>query len=457
MTSPSGHFALRGPTLTFVDDPFQTCDEAAIRYESDGLIIIKSGKVVAAGDYRSLKPQLGACRPVHYPDSLILPGFIDAHVHYPQTQMIGGYGAQLIDWLNKYTFVTEQQFGNPGHATAVADIFLNECLRAGTTTAAVYCTVHPESVEALFQAAFKRHMRMIAGKVLMDRNAPVALLDASVRSGYDQSVALIAKWHGKGRLSYAVTPRFAPTSTPAQLEATGVLWKAHPGTYMQTHLAETLEENEWVKSLFPDRANYLDVYTHYGLTGPRAVFGHALHLQEDEWLHLEASGSAITHCPSSNGFLGSGLFDFARARQPQPPARAIRTGLATDVGGGTTLSMLKTMGEAYKIGQLGHYSLSAPKAFYLATRGAAQSLYLEDKIGSIAPGMDADLLVLDMKSTPLIDFRMQHCDTLAEALFVQMTMADDRATRAVYVAGELAYSRKHLHHSVPGEFHPREE
>ncbi len=440
MTPASGHLALRGPTLSFVADPFQAGDQAAMRYESDGLIIIEHGKIKAAGDYTSLKPQLGRLKPVHYPDSLILPGFIDTHVHYPQTQMIGGYGAQLIDWLNKYTFVTEQQFGSPDHAALVAGVFLQECLRAGTTTAAVYCTIHPESVEALFEAAFARGMRMIAGKVLMDRNAPAALLDTA-RSGYDQSEALITKWHGQGRLAYAVTPRFAPTSTSTQLEAAAALWKKHPGTYMQTHLAETLQENEWVKSLFPERANYLDVYAHYGLTGPRAVFGHALHLQEEEWQHLAASGSAVAHCPTSNSFLGSGLFNFTRARQPQAPAQAIRTGLATDVGGGTTLSMLRTMGEAYKIGQFGHYSLSAPKAFYLATRGAAHSLYLDDKIGSIAPGMEADLLVLDMKSTPIIDFRMNYCETLEDALFVQMTMADDRATRAVYVAGRLAYSR----------------
>lgn len=440
MPPVSGRLALRGPTLSFVADPFQAGDQAAMRYEPDGLVLVENGKITAAGSYASLKPRLGRLKPVHYPDSLILPGFIDTHVHYPQTQMIGGYGAQLIDWLNKYTFVTEQQFADSEHASAVADIFLQECLRAGTTTAAVYCTVHPESVNALFHAATRRGMRMIAGKVLMDRNAPAALLDTA-QSGYDQSEALIAKWHGKGRLSYAVTPRFAPTSSPAQLEAAAALWKKHPGTYMQTHLAETLQENEWVKSLFPERTSYLDVYAYYGLTGPRAVFGHALHLREEEWRHLADSGSSVAHCPSSNSFLGSGLFNFSRTRQPQAPAQAIRTGLATDVGAGTTLSLLKTMGEAYKVGQFGHYSLSAPKAFYLATRGAAQSLYLEDKIGSIEPGLDADLLVLDMKSTPIIDFRMSYCESLEDALFVQMTMADDRATRAVYVAGKLAYSR----------------
>lgn len=438
MTPTTGPIALRGPTLTFTDDPFQVGDQAAMRYESDGLVIIEGGKIAAAGSYQSLRTQLRSHTLVHYPDALILPGFIDTHVHYPQTQIIGAYGKQLIEWLNKYTFVAEQQFASAEHSAAVADIFLQECLRAGTTTAAVYCTVHPESVDAFFTAAQQRGTRMIAGKVLMDRNAPPALTDTAQR-GYDESEALISRWHGKDRLSYAVTPRFAPTSTPAQLEAASALWKKHAGTYMQTHLAETLQENEWVKSLFPERANYLDVYAHYGLTGPRSIFGHSLHLSENEWRHLADTGSAVAHCPSSNGFLGSGLFDFARAREPHAPQHPVRTGLATDVGGGTTLSMLKTMGEAYKIGQFGGYSLSAPKAFYLATRGAAQALYLEDKIGSIEPGMDADLLVLNLKSTPLIDFRMKHCNTLEEALFVQMIMGDDRATEAVYVAGQLAY------------------
>lgn len=282
-------------------------------------------------------------------------------------------------------------------------------------------------------------MRMIAGKVMMDRNALAALTD-TVQSSYDDSEALINKWHGKGRLSYAITPRFAPTSTREQLEAAGALWNNHAGTYMQTHVSENVDEVAWIKELFPERDNYVDVYAHYGLTGPRAIFGHAIYLNESEWSQLADSGSAVSHCPTSNAFLGSGLFNFKRTKQPVPPAKPVRVGLATDVGGGTTLSMLKTMSEAYKIGQFGHYSLSAPKAFYLATRGAAQALYLDDKIGSIEPGMEADLQVLDLKSTPLIDFRMKHCETLEEMLFVQMIMADDRATKAVYIAGELAYS-----------------
>lgn len=444
MVESNKRLALRGAALSFRGDPFIDGDEASLHYEQDGLILIENGIVTAFGDYQAVKTQLRDHNVKQFSDALILPGFIDTHVHYPQTQMTGAYGKQLIDWLNKYTFVTEQQFASADHAALVSDFFLGECLRAGTTTASVYCTVHPESVDAFFQAADKRNMRMIAGKVLMDRNAPDALTDTA-RSGYDQSEALITRWHGLNRLSYAITPRFAPSSTPQQLEAAGALWKKYPHTHMQTHIAENQHEVDWVKSLYPDRHNYLDVYSHYGLTGPRAIFGHALHLEETEWRQLAETGSAVSHCPTSNSFLGSGLFDFARAKQADQP---IRLGLATDVGAGTTLSMLQTMGAAYKIGQLGHYSLSAAKAFYLATRGAAQALYLEDKVGSICPGMEADLLVLDLKSTPLIDFRMQHCENIEEALFIQMTMGDDRATEAVYIAGELAYSRRTTNRST---------
>lgn len=439
--SHSQTVALRGPTLSFVDDPFLAGDDGAIRYEADGLVVFEDGTITATGSYTDLRNRVSPEAITHYPDSLILPGFIDTHVHYPQAQIIGSYGAQLIDWLNGYTFVAEQQFADPDHARAVSRLFLDECLRAGTTTASVYCTMHPASVDAFFETAQDYGMRMIAGKVLMDRHAPDALLDTA-QSGYDDSLALIDRWHGKGRLLYAITPRFAPTSTPAQLEAAGALWKQRPGAYLQTHLSENQAEIEWVRQLFPERKDYLDVYEHYGLTGPRSVFGHAIHLSEREWRRLAETDSSIAHCPTSNGFLGSGLFDFKRAKQPSAPALPVRTGLATDVGGGTSLSMLRTMGEAYKIGQLGGYSLSAAKALYLATRGAAQALHLDDKIGSIETGKEADLLVLNLRSTPLIDFRMKHCKDIHEALFVQMTMADDRATRAVYVNGHLAYARE---------------
>lgn len=432
--------ALRGAVVSVTGDPFKEPDHQALSYEADGLILIDHGRITAVGDYSRLRHDIGSRPLTHYPNALLMPGFIDAHVHYPQTQIIGAYGAQLIEWLEQYTFVAEQQFADERHARAAAELFLRETLRAGTTTAAVFCTSHPTSVEAYFGAAEKLGVRTIAGKVMMDRNAPTPLLDTA-QSGYDDSQALIEKWHGKGRLSYAVTPRFAPTSTPAQLEAAGALWQRHPGTYMQTHLSENQGEIDWVRELFPERDGYLDVYAHYGLLGPRAVFGHAIHLTETEWQTLAHSGSAVTHCPSSNGFLGSGLFDFARALDKRPGQAPVRTGLATDVGAGTSLSMLRIMGEAYKIGQLGGYSLSATKALYLATHGAARALYLDEHIGTLEAGKEADIVVLDLRSTPLIDFRMKHCDSIEEALFIQMTMADDRAVKAVYVDGRLTHER----------------
>lgn len=409
----------------------------ALHHEPDGLILIQDGLITHAGDWNTLRDRLGGTRVEHYPDKLILPGFVDTHVHYPQLQIVGAYGKQLIDWLEHYTFPAEQQFSDSVHAREVAERFLDECLRAGTTTASVYCSVHPGSVDAFFEAAALRGLRMQAGKVLMDRNAPDGLRD-TVQQGYDESAALIRRWHGRGRLTYAITPRFAPSSSPQQLEAAGALWKQFPGTAMQTHLSENLREVEWVRALFPERAHYLDVYAHYGLIGPRAVFGHCLHMSDAEWDLLRSSGSSIAHCPTSNSFLGSGLFDFGRAAAA---VGTVRLGLATDVGAGTSLSMLVTMGAAYRMAQLGGHSLSALRAFYLATRGGAGALHLADRIGSIEPGMEADLLVMDLKSTPLLEFRMRHCDSLEEALFLQMTLADDRAIAAVYIGGVLRHEQ----------------
>ncbi len=435
-TARNTRFAIRGPFITFKSNPFVEGDENALVHETDGLIIINNGTIEYAGKYSEGSARLQDCPVENFPNHLITPGFIDSHVHYPQLPIIGAYGAQLIDWLNTYTFVAEQRYNDFDYARQVSQIFLDELARNGTTTAAVYCTVHPSSVDAFFQEADARQLRMIAGKMLMDRNAPDALLDTA-QSGYDDSLALLEKWHGKGRLSYAISPRFAPTSTQAQLEAAGALWKLHPSAYMQTHASENNSEVEWVRELFPGRANYIDVYAHYGLTGPRSLFGHAIHLEEAEWRHLSETDSSVIHCPTSNTFLGSGLFNFQRACQPQAPACAVRTGLATDVGGGTSLCMLKSMGESYKIGQLSGYSISAAKAFYLATRGAANALHLDQTVGSIQAGMEADLVVLNPVSTPLLKFRTQYCNSIEELLFVQMTLADDRAIEKVYSAGSV--------------------
>jgi guanine deaminase len=394
---------------------------------------MERGKITMFGPAETIRRQLPAGTPVkeYGRDALILPGFIDCHAHYPQTQIIGAYGKQLLDWLEKYTFVAEQHFADVGHARIVAGVFLDECLRNGTTTVASFCTVHPHSVDAFFEAAEERGMRTIAGKCLMDRNAPAPLRDTA-RRGYDESKALIGRWHGRQRASYAVTPRFAPTSTPEQLELAGALWKEHPGTYLQSHVAENRAEVEWAKRIFPDRTGYLDIYDHYGQLGPRAIYGHGIWLTDSEWARLHETGTAIAHCPTSNLFLGSGLFDLHKATLPERP---VRVGLATDIGAGTSLSMLKTMGAAYEVAQLGGSSLSPALALYLATRGAARALYLEDRIGSLEVGMEADLVILNLKSTPLIDFRMRHCESIEEALFVQMTMADASAIQACIVGG----------------------
>lgn len=430
--------AIRGSTLTFKDNPFANPVEECISYEEDAIILMENGLISKIGPASKVLKELPKDINIeHYPDSLILPGFIDCHVHYPQTEIIGAYGKQLIDWLNKYTFVAEQNFRDKAHASEVAKVFLRECLRAGTTTATTFCTVHPASVDAFFEESEKLNMRNIAGKVLMDRNAPAALTDTA-QSGYDQTKTLIARWHGKGRQLYCVTPRFAPTSSAEQMEMTGAVWNEHPGTYLQSHVSENKAEIEWVKELYPERKGYVDVYNHYGQLGPLSILGHGVHLTEEEFQVLHDTGTAISHCPTSNLFLGSGLFDLEKAMDSRRP---IRVGLGTDLGAGTNFSQLATMNEAYKIAQLNGYSLSAPHAYYMATRGAANALYLDDKIGSLEVGKEADIAILDLKATPIVEYRMKYAKSLDEMLFVLMTLGDDRTVKATYVAGELLYSR----------------
>lgn len=439
MAAPARVTAIRGPALTYTGDPFQSGLEATMVYEPDAIVAMAGGKITHFGPARAVRAKLPRGTKVedYGRDALITAGFIDSHVHYPQTEIIGAHGAQLLDWLNKYTFVAEQRFADKRHSRAAARAFLGECLRNGVTTAAVFCTVHPQSVDAFFEEAGKLGLRMIAGKVLMDRNAPEALRDTA-QAAYDDSKALATRWHGRGRLMYAITPRFAATSTPAQLEAAGALRRELPDAYIQSHVSENAAEVAWVRELYPERKGYLDVYDHYGLLGRRTIYGHGIHLTEAELARIHETGTAIAHCPTSNFFLGSGCFDIGRATRAERP---VRVGLATDVGGGTTLSILQTLNEAYKAAQMNGNALSAGHAFYLATRGSARALYLEDRIGSLAPGMEADLVVLDLKSTPLIAFRMKHTADLDEALFVQMTLGDDRAVRATYVAGKRVYDR----------------
>ena len=361
---------------------------------------------------------------------MILPGFIDAHIHYPQTRVIGSYGAQLLDWLQKYTFVEEQKFSDRAHADVVARFFLDEMFRQGTTTAVVYCTVRPESVDAFFAESERRGARMIAGKCMMDRNAPPALTDTPQR-GYDESKALIERWRGRGRLDYAITPRFAITSTDAQLQAAGALAREYPDAFVQTHLSENHAEIAFVKQLFPWARDYLDVYDRFGLLGPKSIFGHCIHLEDAEVAALAAKRGVAAFCPTSNLFLGSGLFDMRRLDEA-----GVRVALATDVGGGTSYSMLQTANEAYKVLQMNGQSWPAAQAFYQMTLGNARALGLEDRIGAIAPGREADLIVLDSRATPAMAHRMEAASgEIAEELFVLMTMGDDRAIRETYVAG----------------------
>lgn len=429
--------AIRGRLLSFRDDPAAAGEAASYGYLEDGLVVVEDGRIRLAGAAGELQPQLPPGLPVdHYPDGLVMAGFIDPHIHYAQTQVLASYGAQLLDWLENYTFVEERKFGDPEHAAGAARFFLDELLRNGTTTAAVYCAVQPESADAFFAESAARNTRMIAGKLLMDR-APEGLRDTA-RRGYDESKALIARWHGQGRQHYAITPRFAVTSSAAQLEAAGALAREHPDVYVQTHLAENRRETEAVKALHPDAESYTDVYDRAGLLGPRSLFGHCLHLDEAERARLAATRSVAVFCPTSNLFLGSGLFDLARARDARFP---LRTALATDVGAGTSYSMLRTAGEAYKVLQLLGQNLPPLEAFYMITLGNARALGLETHIGALEPGRDADLVVLDARATPAMAHRMEAvAGDLAEELFVLMTLGDDRAVRATYVAGERLHA-----------------
>jgi guanine deaminase len=425
---------LLGQTISFRGDPFLQSPRDCFDYCRDGAVLIENGKIIATGEASNIR-RLARADAIfeNYGDSIISAGFIDTHVHYPQTQMIASYGEQLLQWLEKYTFVTEQQFADKQHAERIAELFLHELLRNGTTTAAVYCTVHPESVDAFFEQSQKLNTLMIAGKVLMDRNAPAPLLDTPETS-YTQSKELIQRWHNKGRQRYCITPRFAGTSSTAQLEVAGKLWREHPTTYLQTHLSENRAEVAWMRDLFPTHKNYLDIYASHNLLGPRSIYAHCVHVDEEDFCTFHRSGAAIAHCPTSNLFLGSGLFNLASAKAPNRP---VRVGLGTDIGAGTSFSQLQSLNEAYKIAQMRGDKLDALRAFYLATRGGAEALYLDDRIGSLTAGNDADLIVLDPRATPLMQLRYEHARGIEDILFMLMMIGDDRSVRATYVAGNL--------------------
>ena len=430
--------ALRGRLLWFVERP-EEHGESAVRYIEDGLLVLAGGKILAAGETSVLQPQLPAAAVIHdHSGRLITPGFIDPHIHLPQTQVVASWAAQLLDWLNTYTFVEEQKYGDPAHAARGAAFFFDELLSNGTTTAVAFCSVHSASAEAFFAESERRNTRMAAGKVMMDRYAPDALTDTA-QSGYDDSKALIGRWHGRGRQLYAIAPRFAITSTPEQLEAAATLSREHPDCLVETHISENLEEVATAKRLYPECEDYTAIYEKYGLLGRKSLMGHSIHLSESERQRYADADAVAVFCPTSNLFLGSGLFDWKAMREP---GRPVRIGVATDIGGGTSYSMLQTMNEAYKVLQLQGQRLDSLALFHAMTRGNAIAIGLEDLIGSFEPGHECDAVVLDAKATPAMAHRMETVTTLAEELFVLITLGDDRAVEETYVMGEPKKPRK---------------
>ena len=426
--------AFRGMVLHFLTDPGEGDDPHAFQFFEDGLLVVEQGRVQSVGPARDLLASLPEGASVtDYSGRLLLPGFVDAHIHYPQIDVIASYGARLLDWLERYTFPAEARFSDAAHAREAADFFLDELLRNGTTTALVLGSVHPVSVEVFFERCLARNLRMVAGKVLMDRNCPRSLCDTA-ESGYRESAELIERWHRRGRLGYAITPRFAGTSSEAQLQLAGQLAREHPDVHIHSHMSETAEEIAWVRELYPWSGSYLDVYDRFGLLRERAVYAHCIHLDAPERSRFARTGAAAAACPTSNLFLGSGLFDFDASL-----AAGMCVGVGTDVGGGTSFSMLRTLSEAYKVAQLKHQRLSPWRAFYLATLGGARALKLEREIGNFEPGKEGDFVVLRLDPTPLLERRMRTAHTLADKLFALMILGDDRAVAATYVLGEPAY------------------
>ncbi|WP_299867470.1 guanine deaminase [uncultured Hoeflea sp.] len=422
---------LRGRTLSFHSRPEARDDDASYAYEDDGALLIEDGKILAAGPFAEIKAQApDGVEIIDHRPYLLMPGLIDPHIHFPQMQVTASYAANLLEWLNTYTFVEEQRFSDAGHAARFATLFFDELLRQGTTTATAYCSVHKASADAFFAEAARRNLLMVGGKVMMDRNAPDALTDTA-QSGYDDTKAVIETWHGKARNHVAITPRFAITSTPAQLDAAGTLAREHPDLLIQTHLSENDAEIAYTLELYPEARDYTDVYARHGLLTDKALLGHAIHLSDREMGAIAEAGAVAVHCPTSNLFLGSGLFDLALIKQ-----HGVRTAIATDIGGGSSYSLLKTLDEAYKIQQLRGYRLPPVENFWQATRGNAEALGLADRIGTLEPGSDADIIALDARATPAMKIRMETVTALEEELFVLQTLGDDRAVRHVYVAGE---------------------
>ncbi|KFE36912.1 guanine deaminase [Thioclava atlantica] len=420
-----------GQTLEYRGDPFVE-GPAAVVHRRRGAIAVADGMIVAVDEADKLRAAHPQADITDHGDHLLSPGFVDAHVHYPQTAIIASWGKRLIDWLNHYTFPEEISFADPAQASEIADRYLDLALANGTSSMCSYCTIHPGSVDAFFSAAKARGMRVAAGKTCMDRNAPDGLRDTP-RSAYEQSKALLERWHGVDRLSYVITPRFSPTSSADQLAALGALWSEHPDCLMQTHLSEQVDEVAWVRELYPAARDYLDTYETYGLLGPNALYGHAIHLEPREAERIAETGAALIHCPTSNSFIGSGLFDW-----PKRLGERQRIGLATDTGGGSSFSMLRTMAAAYEVGQLTHQPLHPAQLWWLATQGSARAMRMEERIGALAPGMEADFIAVDLASTPAITQRAERAEDIWEAVFPTIMMGDDRAIAGVWIGGARA-------------------
>ncbi len=440
MQASGGDLLVRGQVLHFLDDPGEAEDARSMGWFEDGALLIHAGRVVAAGPWTQLEREfpaqrLAQARQLDYRRRLILPGLVDTHIHYPQAGVIASFGRQLLDWLGDYTFPAEQAFADPEVAQHTARFVLGRLLAHGTTTASVFATVHAHSVDAWFGAAQAAGVRTLCGKVLMDRNCPPALADTA-QSGAQESAALIARWHGQGRLGYSLTPRFAATSTAEQLEACGELFASRADLHLQSHLAENPQEIAWIRKLFPRERSYTAVYERFGLLGPRAIYGHCIHLDEADRQLLAQTGTAAAFCPSSNLFLGSGFFDHAESVR-----QGMRVGLATDVGGGTSYSLIRTLAEAYRVSQTHQRPLGALRAWYLATLGGARALYLDQHIGNFAPGKEADFVVLDWTPTQEMDWRMMRAKSLTERLFALLILGDERCVVATHILGEARFLR----------------
>ena len=423
---------LRGRLLSFRHAPQSIDDTQSYLYIEDGGLLLEDGIITAIGDYADIRKSApdDTEEKDHRPH-LIVPGLIDLHMHFPQMQVIGSYAANLLEWLNTYTFPEECRFVETAHAQRIATHFYDELIRHGTTTAAAYCSVHKTSADAFFAEAMKRNMLMVGGKVMMDRNAPQGLLDTP-QTAYDETRQVIAQWHGKGRNHVAITPRFAITSTPKQMEAAQALAQEFPDLFIQTHLSENLDEIKYTCELYPDAIDYTDIYVRYGLMGKKTLLGHAIYLSDREADVLSDTGAVAVHCPTSNLFIGSGLFPMKKLQRRERP---VRIAVATDIGGGSSYSMLRTMDEAYKIQQLLGERLNPLESWYLMTLGNAQALSMSDRIGTLDVGTDADITVLNASATPAMALKMEVVRSLTEELFLMLTMGDDRTVEETYISG----------------------